>query len=276
MAISFKNRFFSFAGQAERFRNVGATLKSAVLGGGVKSNTGIKTLDTVLSAAASHPFITAGGVAGVANPAALTGTLRATGTALAREFSKLSLGGKALTILATPVAVSALKSSPSARKAVIGAPSSLSNVGKNVGKLIESPSLQTLTSLIKENPLIAGAAAAIGIGGLGLATLPAIAAGAGVISRGKQTAAIEAAAAGLGSKLTSNEKILTPASVNQPAIAANTTPPTLTQTKKSSPSVKKKRSSTRRRASANRSTVSNRINIYNDTAPNKNILIQAR
>lgn len=56
---TFTNRFFSIAGQRERISNVGQTLKAAVTLRGVQANTGNRTTDTILSAAASNPYLTA-------------------------------------------------------------------------------------------------------------------------------------------------------------------------------------------------------------------------
>jgi hypothetical protein len=78
----FQNKFFSVAGQAERIRNVGATLASAVSGGGVQAHTSSKTANKILSTIASHPFISAGvatgGIyAGKALIPAVSGSLKA-------------------------------------------------------------------------------------------------------------------------------------------------------------------------------------------------------
>lgn len=64
---TFTNSFFSSAGQKERLSNVANVLKISVTGSdlsgqknSIVANTGSKTANTVLAAAANHPFITAG------------------------------------------------------------------------------------------------------------------------------------------------------------------------------------------------------------------------
>lgn len=77
MSKIFQNKFLSVAGQKERIANVGNTLKAAVTLRGVQSNTGNKTVDTVLSAAASNPYLTAAPIAAsklIAGKAAVAGS----------------------------------------------------------------------------------------------------------------------------------------------------------------------------------------------------------
>jgi len=171
MASIFQNEFFSLAGQAERLSNVGNTLLAAVgiKKGGVQSNTGSKVLDTALSAAASHPFITAGAAAAVVNPAGAGAAIKSAASAVGREFSKATLGQKAVAVVSAPVVAGALASSPKLRSAAVEAPSSLASFGGNIGSLAENPTLENLGKLAKENPILTGLAATTGLVAVGAA-----------------------------------------------------------------------------------------------------------
>jgi len=51
---------------------------------------------------------------------------------------------------------------------------SLSNLGGNIGELIENPTLEKVKEIFEENPVLAGAGVAIGVGAIGKAVVPAI------------------------------------------------------------------------------------------------------
>jgi len=169
----FSNPFFSLAGQKERLTNVVATLKAAVTGQGVKSNTGSQIADKILGTAASHPFITAGVGAVAVAPAAAGAAAKAGIQSLAKSYAASSLTTKVVVAAAVPIVGSAVLQSPKLQKGLINAPSSLANFGTNVGEFAENPSIEKAKDVFKENPIIAGgiaaaAAATIG-GGIGLA-----------------------------------------------------------------------------------------------------------
>lgn len=180
--------FFSLEDQLRRLTNVKDVLLASVgiTKGGVQANTGFAPADAVLGAAASHPFLTAGLAAAAVNPAGAGAVLKSAGSAAKTEFSKLSLGSKALTVVSAPIIAGAVVSSPKLREAALNAPSSLANFGGNVGGLVEDPNLKNLTKLATENPLITAAA-----GAAGLAVLGGTAAGAiSTISARQNTQAI--------------------------------------------------------------------------------------
>jgi hypothetical protein len=121
---------------------------------------------------AEHPFATAAVIATVANPkGALTAakTVANKVASVAKStFNQLNPLTKVGVIAASPVVVGALSSSSTLRKQVISAPSGLANFGTNIGKFADNPSLGTLKTIVKENPLIsglAGAAVAIPLAG---------------------------------------------------------------------------------------------------------------
>ena len=155
----FKNKFLSTAGQKERLQNVGSTLKAALTGQGVQSNTGVKAVDKVLSAAASNPFTTAA----VVTPANTLGAAKA-------GFQALSTGGKVATVAAAPVVASVVLTSPDTIKKAASAPRSAAQFGSNVTEFINEPSVERAKDIVRDNPIIAGGAAALGIGALGAGT----------------------------------------------------------------------------------------------------------
>lgn len=167
----FANSFFSLAGQKERLLNVVETLKAAVTTGGIQAHTGSETVNKVLETAANHPFLTAGAAAVAINPAGAAAAAKAVTTKAATSFATAPLKTQVIVTGATIVGGSALLNSPSLTKSVINAPSSLSNFGGNIGKAIENPSLSSISTIAKENPILTAGTAAIGIatvaGGVG-------------------------------------------------------------------------------------------------------------
>jgi len=147
----FQNSFLTKEGQKERLTNVVDTIKSAVTGKGVKSNTGIKAVDTVLSTAASNPFA----VATIATGASL-GLAKSVGVATTN--TKLVAG----TLIGTPVVSSivASKGVVSSAKSVGKSQSDIAQFSGNVYKTIVTPTTENLQSIYKDNPLIASLATA--------------------------------------------------------------------------------------------------------------------
>jgi len=163
----FQNSFFSLSGQKERLDNVKNTLISAVTGK-VQSNTGIKPVDTVLSTAASHPFITAtalwGGATPMGNKVAST-----VGTKIASSYAQAGIVTQ-VAVPATGIVVgSALLNSPKLANKVLDTPSALSNFGANVGKFAEEPTVANAKSIATGNPIITGAVATVGAVAVGSA-----------------------------------------------------------------------------------------------------------
>lgn len=146
MVKKFSNPFFSKAGQVERLKNAGATLKSSITGKGVQSNTGNQTADKILSAAASNPFTTAA----VVTPVNTLGAAKA-------GFQALSTGGKLATVAAAPVVASVVLTNPQVVGDVAQAPRSAANFAANASEFINNPSLEKAKETFKENPVITGA-----------------------------------------------------------------------------------------------------------------------
>lgn len=118
------------------------TVKAAVTGQGVQSNTGVKVVDKVLSTVASNPFAVAAVVATAKVPSAL----------------KTNIGTVATTVVATPIISNVIVSNPQGTSRavgnVLGGTKDLSNYGTNLGVLTKDPSLDNATKLFKENPFL--------------------------------------------------------------------------------------------------------------------------
>jgi len=173
----FQNDFFTAAGQKERLANVGNTLLSAVglKKGGVQSNTGVKTVDAVLSAAASHPFITAGAAAAVVNPAGLGALSKTVAKSAITQFSSAKFTTQAAVVGGGLLTAGAVARRPGETlSAAASLPSSITNFGGNIADLAADPSLANLTKLGKENPILAGTSA--------LGVLGAVGVGAGALA----------------------------------------------------------------------------------------------
>lgn len=132
-----------------KIENVGATLKAAVTGKGVQSNTGVKVADKVLSAAASNPFISALPI-GAASAAGKLGVSGAVSLVTAAPKTA------ALTTIVAPAVVSAAATTGLKKSASIVAdiPKDTSNFASN---LVSISSLEDVKDLAKENPVLTGA-----------------------------------------------------------------------------------------------------------------------
>lgn len=160
----FENPFFSLKGQAERLSNAFQTVKAAVTLQGVKANTGNKTADVILGSVASNPYVAALPFAKVGGVTIASSVA----TKAVSGFQSLSLTKQAAVVGGGLVAGSALVSSPKATAAVINTPKALVNVGGNIGKVIENPSIEGVKKIFKENPVISTGAVVAGVGALGL------------------------------------------------------------------------------------------------------------
>lgn len=161
----FTNPFFSIAGQVERLTNAKDTIIAAVTGK-VQSNTGISSVDKVLSTAASHPFLTAGVAAGAVNPSGALAAGEAAASKVATSFTGAKLSTQVLVVGGTIVGGSAVLNSKNLQSGLVNAPSGLANFGSNIGKAADNPSLSSVGTIYKENPVIATTATVLGGGAL--------------------------------------------------------------------------------------------------------------
>lgn len=155
--MPFENPFFTRAGQKERLKNVlnvfnPFTDVTQVLPSG-------KPAPLINHPLAKIGLITAGAAA--AAPATIVPVLGSAAGVVGKTFAQLSPAGKIATAIALPIATGAIVQSPKTTLAVIKAPSSLANLGGNVGKFVENPSLTSAKDIVKENPILVGGLAAI-------------------------------------------------------------------------------------------------------------------
>lgn len=231
--LEFNNSFFSWEGQKERLKNATDTLLSAVglKEGGVQSNTGIKPLDTALGAAASHPFISAGVVAG---GMALSGvTAPASFSSGVSSLGAVAVANPKVSLAAAVIAPVVLKSEKG-REAVLDAPGSYNTFTSNVAGLIDNPSLEQAKKTFKDDPLLssaAGAAIAIGAGvGIGgIASTLATMQNTASIKENTQTAlesSIGSSIPSTKSAISQSSKALIPETSSN--ASASATPPVMT------------------------------------------------
>jgi len=105
-------------------------------------------------------------IAKVAKP--LGSAVKTVGKKALTSFSQASFKTQVAVTGGSLISVGVLKESPKARQTLASAPSSLVNVGSNVGKLIENPSKENLVNIYQENPVassVLGGAIALGASG---------------------------------------------------------------------------------------------------------------
>jgi len=169
MVLAFENPFFSWAGQAERLSNAGATILSAITGKGVTSNTGIAVIDKPLSFLASNPFLTAGIAAVAIAPTAALTAVKAAGTSVKAAFTAASTATKAKVILGGALVAPMMIANPiGATKTVAKAPSAAINIESNLVSFYKNPSLSSAATIFKENPIATSALAVAAIAATGL------------------------------------------------------------------------------------------------------------
>ena len=153
--------------------------------------SGVKSIVTTLVSTA-----VVGGAILAAAPAAATGAAGSAARSAALAIIPTTPKTIAVTAIAAPVVYGVVKSNPAgAQNAVSAAPSALSNVGENLGKVISNPSVEGVKELIADNPVLVGGAAAAAVIAGGAASAGII---GGVLTRDelqKQTDAFERQAA---------------------------------------------------------------------------------
>jgi len=194
--MSFISPFFSIKGQIERIKNVGAVLNSAfnplAQNKGVTANVSNPTLKKVLETTASHPYVTAGIVAGgitaVTHPVAAI-----------KAIIPSSTKGKFAAAIIYPTVIGAIAKAPTkSLEIVTSTPSAFANVGGNVADLAQNPSISNVKKLFIENPVITSAAAAAAALIIAKAVIPAVVATRQTSATNEQTEAIKEATEGLG------------------------------------------------------------------------------
>jgi len=116
---------------------------------------------------------------GIANTLAVVTPFTAAGKAavvsVAKSLVPTTAKGALTAAVAVPVATGVLTSSPKARESLVDAPGGLVNLGTNIGKIVENPSVATVKETFTENPVLATGIAVATVGGVALAASPIIA-----------------------------------------------------------------------------------------------------
>ncbi len=162
--------------------------------------------------------------------------------ALGKMLIPKTVKGKLLGAIATPMVVGSVIENPSASLGKItSAPTELAKFGGDIGKVMGDPSLENITELVKESPLISGAVALGGALALGKGIVPAVGqvATAKILTGGKVPSAI---GGGVGKP-----------------IATPTTSPVLLPARQSVSTTPRKRRTYKRKVKKN--TISQRVNI---------------
>ena len=253
-----------------KLTNVKDTLISAVTGKGVTANTGSKTVDKVLSSAASNPFTTALAATAIVAPVKTIAAVKSTSAALPTK-------AKVAAVIAAPVIASAVIQNPKIISSVAKTPAALSSFGANIGNLSANPSLENLEKTIKDNPIISGAVIGAGALIVGKGVTGIGASVANTIATSKNTAAAKAAAQGISipmSDLQAGDNLI-PQSANNalvPAVYGSSvgaaTVPYTPQTQVLGRPAGASALSRRRRLAQNKrpsQSQSLRVNIYNQT-----------
>lgn len=202
--MAFTNPFLSIAGQAERLKNAGAAVLGAVQN--VASTVTLGAVPKVefegnkfAVAIAEKPAQAALVLATLATPKTAVTVAKQAASGVAKvassTFSSLSGLQKAAVVAAAPVVAGTLISSEKARSGVINAPTGLVNVGTNIGKLIENPSVSNAATIFKENPILGTAAAVIPALVVGGAVTKTAVTVANTLAVSKQTKALESISA---------------------------------------------------------------------------------
>lgn len=111
---------------------------------------------------------------------------------VARSIIPATTKGKVITAaVALPVAGAVIKQPAATLGAVSKLPTGLVNVGGNIAELAVNPSLENVKNLVKENPVIVGAAAAVALGAGAAKLIPALAVSEQTKAIKEQTKAIE-------------------------------------------------------------------------------------
>lgn len=163
--------FFSNIGQAIAKVTVEPIAKVTASGINALFGTNIKPMTTEQAAKTKigqiyFPALAGAAVVAAASPISKIISSAGGVTTVAQKAATTILTKPATVIKAASVAgagvvaTNILVSSPKAREAVINTPTSLSNFGQNIGKVIENPSKETILQTVKENPIVAGAAVA--------------------------------------------------------------------------------------------------------------------
>lgn len=195
----FKSGFFTGAGQVERVKNIGKVFgiafnpfsKDRIVAG-----TGRSKVERAVGKAANiNPFISAG-IAAAPFVGAVRKAAAATAVKAGKAFAGAGFGTQAKIVGGGIIGAGVLSTSQRARKAATSAvtegPKSLATFGANIGRAIDDPSAKNIKQIFKDDPLIATAAAGLGVAGVAKATSAAAPIIGGVLASKQRKDIVEA------------------------------------------------------------------------------------
>jgi len=219
---------------------------------------------TQIAVGGASIIATVSGVGAVAT-ASKAGTLASSTASVAKSLIPKSTVGKVVASVSIPVVAGVAVANPKQTgKALIEAPQNLANVGLNLGKVGADPSLENLSTLYKENPIITGALTAGGVIVAGKAV-------SGVVSSALNTSAIR-------QNTKATKQLLNQSEVPTENIPSQEVIPTDTTTPQGQPvkAISSTGSTKRRKKKAKKQpqSISQRVNITfdNDRIDNKKYL----
>jgi len=194
------------------------------------------------------------GIAATVVTAGKVGAAAKAGT-LVKSITPTTIKGKVITAVAAPLAVGAVINQPKkVAEAILKTPASLVNVGGNISNLIADPSVSNVKKLVTENPVIVGAALALGTIATAKTLIPAVTAARQIEATQEQTEAIKSATAGITAI-----PITTPAFTNEGVMEAQPqTPQTKTITSGSTKTRRRKASRIKEKTFGN---INQRVNV---------------
>lgn len=250
----FTSKFFSKAGQKERFKNVFETFK-AIPTGKVRANVKNKTLKAGLEFVGNNPFTTAGLItpAGLIGKSVATKGITSTLTGIANKVGGLSTKTKVIGSTVGVLTGSTLLATPKDKAVkVLGGltPESFARAGSDIGGAISGR--KGILDIIKENPVIASVGALAGLTVAGKALLPSA---VGAVQSQRQISATKDLAKSLSPNDIISNTPLSETPINQTPILVPST---------GEEPVKRKRVTSRRKATSNpRISLKSEVNIGN-------------
>ncbi len=220
-----------------------------------KAVAGAAIVGSAAAAIAAVPFVASGAALAVGK--AVSSKVVST---VAQATLKQQVVGGAVALVGTGVVIG---NPVGSAKAIISTPSSLVNVGKNIGTLSANPSLENAKNIFTENPVVSsilagGAVVAAGLGVAGLANSVNTAINTSATKKNTQAVIKTISETGLVSSPTeesTSSKSLTPTLLN--GASEGNSSPLFDEKKASEPSVVPPKTS----ESVNRNYSSNKINI---------------
>lgn len=231
------------------------------------TNVNIPIITPILQTLVSHPYasagIVAGGITAVTNPTLATSVVKALIPATTK--GKIILGAGTLL-----TAGAVIKQPAKTIDTALNLPSGIVNVGGNIANLVAEPSAENLKNLVTENPLIVGAGVVAGAVALGKGIIPAIATARQTEAIKEQTQAIENQTNQLPT--TTSEQITQP----QKVIPTSSTLPSGAPTQVITSSTPRKRRKASTIKEKERGNINQRVNIMVSSKSNSTGITQTK